>query len=186
MGQVLTDFKKIREWMRSVVSDNSDSKQKLEAIIGTFGELIAHISQISSTLEDVQSIVKLLGKFNSEIIAISRQTNMLSINATIEAARAGQAGKGFSVVAEEVRNLSLKTKTAADMGSVNSEQIASIIKALFEKIKTLEFTINQTVDSTSVIDSNMESTSKLMEDTIRLIVGILKEHEDKSAIAASF
>ena len=61
---------------------------------------------MDTVFQMLQNSVDEIKKFTNEIVGIANQTNMLALNASIEAARAGDNGKGFSVVAEEVRKLS--------------------------------------------------------------------------------
>jgi methyl-accepting chemotaxis protein len=83
-------------------------------------KLNQHIEEIGSSAKEIFSIL-------DSIKSIADQTKMLGLNAAIEAARAGDAGKGFGVVAEEIRKLSESSKQTAD-------GIGKLIRAIEEKI----------------------------------------------------
>jgi methyl-accepting chemotaxis protein len=93
---------------------------------------IAGISRLRESLVQSSGVMREMGKRTSDITSIvdtinriAERTNLLSLNASIEAARAGDAGRGFAVVAEEIRNL-------ADRSAKATSDIAAIIKALQE------------------------------------------------------
>jgi methyl-accepting chemotaxis protein len=92
-------------------------------------ELVELTDRISKRAADVESIL-------GEIAGIAKQTNLLALNAAIEAARAGEAGRGFAVVADEVRDLSTRT-------SQFSQQIAVVMKSMREGVSGAEDAIER-------------------------------------------
>lgn len=104
----------------------------VESVIGNSRvalELVEVTEDIAQRTQDVQNIL-------SEIGAIAKQTNLLALNAAIEAARAGEAGRGFAVVADEVRNLSART-------SAFSLQINNLILGMQVSVHKTEAAIAQ-------------------------------------------
>ena len=95
---------------------------ELEQALSVTGQQIAQIDAITAHIDELAGMA-------SDVGAISRQTNLLALNAAIEAARAGPSGRGFSVVAKEVRYLSQEsTKTAADIGRLIAQVSGSIMQ----------------------------------------------------------
>ncbi|MNJ23572.1 Methyl-accepting chemotaxis protein PctC [compost metagenome] len=100
-----------------------EGSQVLKKTISAMHQLSSKISASSSNIEMLNSKTVDIGQILEVIKSISEQTNLLALNAAIEAARAGEAGRGFAVVADEVRNLAHRTQASA-------QQIQSMIEGL--------------------------------------------------------
>lgn len=104
----------------------------------------ARIAKLSRAAQDIGDVVKL-------ITAIAEQTNLLALNATIEAARAGEAGRGFAVVASEVKSLASQTAKATDE---ISSHIAGMQEATQESVSAIK-EIGDTIGEISKIAGNI-------------------------------
>ena len=105
-------------------------------------ELVELTDRISRRASDVESIL-------GQIAGIAKQTNLLALNAAIEAARAGEAGRGFAVVADEVRDLSTRT-------SQLSQQISTVMKSMREGVSGAE----EAIERLASTDMNFALQSK--------------------------
>ncbi|MCK6188672.1 methyl-accepting chemotaxis protein [Pseudomonas sp. EYE_354] len=100
-----------------------DGQQVVERNIKAMTQLSEMISASSSNIEALNSKTVNIGQILEVITSISQQTNLLALNAAIEAARAGEAGRGFAVVADEVRNLAHRTQESAQQVQTMIEEL---------------------------------------------------------------
>ncbi|XKV49096.1 methyl-accepting chemotaxis protein [Pseudomonas sp. nanlin1] len=98
-------------------------QQVVNQTIEVMGQLSSRISDSCTNIETLNANTVNIGQILEVITSISQQTNLLALNAAIEAARAGEAGRGFAVVADEVRNLAHRTQDSA-------QQVQKLIEEL--------------------------------------------------------
>lgn len=106
-----------------------EGKTEITSVINQMNKIDTSFSTLSNTVKGFQVSTKEIGSIIEEISNIANQTNLLSLNASIEAARAGNEGKGFAVVANEVGKLSKQSNEFA-------EKISELIKAIQSQAET--------------------------------------------------
>jgi methyl-accepting chemotaxis protein len=113
-----------------------DGQQVVGQTIEVMNQLSARISDSCGNIQTLNSHTANIGQILDVISGISQQTNLLALNAAIEAARAGEAGRGFAVVADEVRNLAHRTQESA-------QQVQRLIEELQAGAQVAVSTMNQ-------------------------------------------
>lgn len=133
-----------------------EARTNAEAGNGVVAEVANSITRLAKRVDDATVVVRQLaegtqsiGQVSESITAIAEQTNLLALNAAIEAARAGEQGRGFAVVADEVRNLAQRTQEA-------TQQIQQIIEQLVSASNQAEQVMDRSKQEAdqSVSDSN--------------------------------
>lgn len=110
----------------------AECEQKLEPVIATMNDIAAGKSAMGESVNTLSTSTSALTGMAEDVARIARQTNLLAINAAIEASRAGDAGRSFSVIAAEVRRLS---QDSADTASHISKRIAQITAVIEQTSK---------------------------------------------------
>jgi len=194
ISEVITEIEKLNDHIEAQANSIIQSSSAVE-------QMIAHVISVGQTLQqneknmeiltaasekgrsslygvsqDISEVAKAsetLLEINSVIKSIASKTNLLSVNAAIEAAHAGEAGKGFAVVAEEIRNLALSS-------SEQAENVADSLIKMSESLTKIKNSANTVMVDFKDIDEAIQTVSA-QEKKIRTVMG--KQEAGSRALA---
>ncbi|MEJ2619998.1 MAG: methyl-accepting chemotaxis protein [Candidatus Thiodiazotropha sp.] len=158
---------------RKVVMDVTRSIDRLATDVGKAVETVQHVAQDSERIGSVLDVIR----------GIADQTNLLALNAAIEAARAGEQGRGFAVVADEVRTLAKRTQ---DSTEEIQEMIESLQAGVNQTVSVMETSQKQAAESVEQAERAHQSLEEITQviDSISGMSGqIATAAEEQSAVA---
>lgn len=143
--------------MEEMSASSKEIAMQITAAKGKSNDTATSANEANRTVTNLEELVSNIGEVVIAIQDIAEQTNLLALNATIEAARAGEAGKGFAVVADEVKKLA--TETGQKTGEINT-RIIEIQDATKASVEAMEKIIN----NISEIDGSVAGVSAAVEE----------------------
>ena len=142
--------------MQGVVEENN---RNMEQSISATGQVAQTVDASSNTIRDLGASIQKIGSIANAIKEIAEQTNLLALNAAIEAARAGEQGRGFAVVADEVRKLAERTATSTKDIATTISEITAISDAA---VKSMHSAVGEVETGIALIRKNGEGLKEIM------------------------
>lgn len=130
IAEVQVDFDSLDDSISEMSEGNNSNAAESTGISASMSDVVKFCDQLKNALEKIQSLLVRLEDNNEEITNVAEETNLLALNASIEAARAGESGRGFAIIAENIKKLADSSKDTASDSDANKEQIQSAIKEL--------------------------------------------------------
>jgi len=189
------------EYLKSLAQQENESKEELEEAVDGIRQSYKSIRDVVSTIQTIKEDfakvneqgVALMNRTNDmvEIVEtvrnIAGQTNMLALNASIEASRAGETGRGFAVVAQRIRQLAENSRQSTEDIRKNLEMFSTEIRSLVDQISIRFSELDKGNEILKkAADQNLQSTEQIssVSDNIIELVGQLSQQAEK--IAAVF
>ena len=173
MAQGATEQASSVEEISATLSDISESARSTSTAVDEAGQFvnqagaqlgasIEHVKELNVAMEHISNSSNEIGTIIATIENIAFQINILSLNASVEAARAGAAGKGFAVVADEVRNLAAKSDQAA---KATKELIGNSIAAINEGAQAVD-RVTESLAQTSEAAGHVTTKMAIVVDSV--------------------
>lgn len=164
--QAVSDLKRIMEQLTQELNHSVSTSAEISAATGTTTEKIketqSQMVMLQDSMQKISNMSLEIEKIIDEINSIAQQTNMLSLNASIEAARAGDTGKGFAVVAVQVGELAARSSQAA-------KETFELITNSMQAVKEGQRITGQTVDTFGVVVENIERSRQDVEEISHMV-----------------
>lgn len=144
---------------------SQESIQQLAALVTNIKSSAQFISEFTDLLSSLDENSKNIDNLVESIKGIAEQTNLLALNAAIEAARAGEHGRGFAVVADEVRSLANTANSSADQIQTEMKKIMDISSSIITKQAEVENLMDTSVSIADETTVRLESLAGLAENS---------------------
>ncbi|MBB3104186.1 methyl-accepting chemotaxis protein [Azomonas macrocytogenes] len=181
--EVAKSAQQAAEAARQTDEQGSLAKQVVDGSISQIHSLVKEMQQSSGSLDslqrDVHSIVSVLGVIRS----IAEQTNLLALNAAIEAARAGEAGRGFAVVADEVRALASRTQQSTQEIQGMIDRLQQGTSSAVESMRRSGTTGESTTEHANQAGVSLLEISRLISTINAMNAQIASAAEEQTAVA---
>lgn len=155
--------------LSSVVDDVTNTIQHMAQSIS---ELAENMTFVSEQAKEVTNSTEAIEKVSNVVKEIADQSNLLGLNAAIESARAGEHGKGFSVVADEIRKMATNSKDQVTEIQSITEEIKSVIDTLNDHIQE----VNEESDSQSSAIEELTATMQEINSNVHTLADLAKEN----------
>ncbi|MGG3928277.1 HAMP domain-containing methyl-accepting chemotaxis protein [Metabacillus fastidiosus] len=169
--QITRNAEEMTESANETAEISIEGKQSIDKVMDQMNSINENVTGLGSSIKGLSERSVEIGKINEVITAIAGQTNLLALNAAIEAARAGEHGKGFAVVADEVRKL-------AEQSANSAEQITNLIQMIQhetnETITSMDSATKEVQGGLEVVQEAGQSFEKI-ESSINGVVAQIKD-----------
>lgn len=159
-----------------------ESRAKVHQSQQTVSALIQDVDQstndVANMTKETQSINSILGVIGD----IAEQTNLLALNAAIEAARAGEQGRGFAVVADEVRNLASRTKSSTEEVEVALDRLLKGTLVVVDSMENTKARCQETESDTGNVETSLDTMTHYVNDINDLSTQIATAAEEQSSV----
>ena len=168
------DFISLDTSVNDMANGNSSNAKESNRISTSVAEVVTFCDQLRGELSKIQDLLVKLEENNAEITNVAEETNLLALNASIEAARAGESGRGFAIIAENIKKLADLSKDTASDSDSNKEQIQGAIAELLtnaEKIIEIIDTVNERITNLAASTEEIAASA----DSVRSVSADIKE-----------
>ncbi|XQY91363.1 methyl-accepting chemotaxis protein [Metabacillus sp. HB246100] len=166
INEVSNNMTRVSQITETTKTLSSNSIKTINELTEKNKEMGTNIGQVDVTMDGLNKEIAQIKDIVEMIKNVSEETNLLSLNASIEAARAGAAGRGFAVVAEEIRKLADQTKSS----SMRIETvIASILNQTKKSVELVKMTITLFKEQTTSITNTKDAFENILEGTNAII-----------------
>jgi len=190
MEQMTSQIKEVSDNASSAEQAANDARNNTSAGKQIISHTITQMQSLSSNIDDVSQVVASLasesdniGSVLDVIRGIAEQTNLLALNAAIEAARAGEQGRGFAVVADEVRTLANRTEQSTNEIQQMIQKLQTGAQEAVSAVKVSQDISLQTVEQTAKADDSLSEIDRLMEVISDMNTQIARATEQQSQAA---
>jgi methyl-accepting chemotaxis protein len=154
----------------------STAVSSVSALVNDVESMATNINEMNRNSMDIAGVLKVIGD-------IAEQTNLLALNAAIEAARAGEQGRGFAVVADEVRALAARTQQSTSEIEQMLTKLTTGADSLVSNMTVIKESCNHTAENTARVNQDLDTMAESIIEVNNLAVEIATAAEEQSSVS---